>query len=277
MKTPTIALALGLGLALALAPAAARTANADTVSSTASTPIQTLETPTMSAAQFNSMFTPVSNAPPLSSPYDFLGAPTSGTINSQVFVGKAGTPAAGLYAYGYQIAVNNVTDQTGTPVHVDSMSFQYGATPVGTDLTGLGHNVFAYAVKDGAIGGLVPPAASPGDVVRVPNTLSYQPGSNVATIRAQYVNPATQTQPLNAGSNSATFVILSNQPFTQQFVNLQSSLPTTGAYSPVYAATGGKIEPVPIPEPTTVLAWAGMAGGLLVVRRVRKARPRAAA
>jgi hypothetical protein len=273
MRTPQIALALGLGLALA--PAAARTAPAATVSTT-STPIQTLETPTMTAAQFNAMFTPVNNAPPLSSPYQFLGAPTSGSINSQVFQGNAGTAAAGLYAYAYQIDVNNVADQTGTPVHVDSMSFQYGATPVGTDLLKLGHNVFAYAIKDGAIGGLTPPAAAPGDVVRVPNTLSYQPGQNIATVRAQYVNPTTQSQPLNAGSNSATFVILSNQPFTQQFVNLQSSLPTTGAFSPVYAATGGKIEPVPIPEPATVLAWAGMAGAVLVVRRVRKARPRAA-
>ena len=35
------------------------------------------------------------------------------------------------------------------------------------------------------------------------------------------------------------------------------------------------ISPVPIPEPSTVLAWAGMVGATLLVRAVRKGRARA--
>lgn len=267
MKTSSLVSALGLGVAaLVLSAPIARAA---AVSS--STPvIQTLETPTLTASQFNGMFKPIDNAPPLSSSFQFLGAPVSGTVNSQVFEGKVGTPAAGLFAYAYQIGVNNVSSQVAGPVHVDSMSFLYNATPTGTDLLHLGHDVFAYAVKDGAIGGLTPPVASPGDVVRVPNTLSWQPGNGAGVIRAQYVDPATQTQPLNAGANSATFVVISKQPFTRQYVSLLSSLPTTGAYTPVYSANGGNISPVPVPEPTALLAWAGLAAGALFVRRVRK-------
>ena len=269
MKTTSLVSALGLGMAALVF--SCPIARADALPS--STPvIQTLETPTLTAAQFNGMFKPIDNAPPLSLTFQFLGAPVSGTVNSQVFEGKVGTPAAGLFAYAYQIGVNNVSSQTGGPVHVDSMSFLYNATPTGTDFLNLGHNVYAYAVKDGAIGGLTPPVASPGDVVRVPNTLSWQPGSGAGVIRAQYVDPATQTQALNAGANSATFVIISQQPFTQQYVSLLSSLPTTGAFSPVYSATGGNISPVPVPEPTTILAWSGLVAGALFVRRVRKSK-----
>ena len=267
MKISSLVSALGLGVAaLVLSPPIAR---ADALSS--STPvIQTLETPSLTSAQFNGMFKPIDSAPPLSSTFQFMGAPVSGTVNSQVFEGQVGTPAAGLFAYAYQIGVNNVSSQIGGPVHVDSMSFLYNATPTGTDFLNLGHNVFAYAVKDGSIGGLTPPAASAGDIVRVPNTLSWQPGNGAGVIRAQYVDPASQTQALNAGANSATFVVISKQPFTQQYVSLLSSLPTTGAYTPVYSATGGNISPVPVPEPASLLAWAGLAAGAIFVRRVRK-------
>ncbi len=78
---------------------------------------------------------------------------------------------------------------------------------------------------------------------------------------------------LNAGGNSATFVVISDQPFTHQYVNLQSPNPQIGTLTQVYSASGGTIQPVPVPEPSTVLAWAGMAGAIALVRRVRKSRP----
>jgi len=98
MNKLTFALALGAGLVLSLAGPSVH-----------ATPIvQQLATPSMTAAEFNSLFQPV--AAPILSPYQFMNTPTTGMVDSQVFQGT-GT-AAGLYAYAYQIAVNNVTTRT---------------------------------------------------------------------------------------------------------------------------------------------------------------------
>ncbi|MGA8347550.1 MAG: hypothetical protein WB773_06975 [Isosphaeraceae bacterium] len=89
------ALALGAGLVLNLAGPSVH-----------ATPIvQQLPTPTMTAAEFNSLF-PTSVAAPIMSDYQFLNTPVTGKVESQVFQGTGS--AAGLYAYAYQIAVNNV-------------------------------------------------------------------------------------------------------------------------------------------------------------------------
>ena len=211
------AIALGAGLSLTLAQAPDARASAI---------IQTLDTPEMSAAQFNTLFTPVAKAPVLTSDYQYLGAPVSGVVRSQVFQGQGA--AAGLYAYAYQLGVNPVSTAAGEPVHTDSMSFQFNATPTAADLLGSGSKSSAYVIKNGSIGGLVPPQAAPGELIGMAN-VSWQPGTTIGTIRAQYVSTSANTPPLDAGSNSSTFIVLSKEPFTQQFVNLQSSNPTTGA------------------------------------------------
>ncbi len=85
------------------------------------------------------------------------------------------------------------------------------------------------------------------------------------------MNPGTNTPPLYSGGDSATFVVLTNQPYTQSFVNLTSNTPSVGLTA-VDAAGGTVISPSPVPEPTTLLAWAGMAGAVALVRHVRRSR-----
>jgi hypothetical protein len=261
MNKFSLALALGTGLALSWAAPA----NADPI-------IQSLPTAPMTASEFNTLFQPISNAPPLTSTFQFLGAPVSGVMESQVFQGVAGGAAAGLYAYAYQVGVNNVNDSDGNPVNVQSASFKFNATPIGTDFTGTGHNVYAYTVSDGTVGGISLPQAASGQSILAPSQLAWAPNTKVGSLIASYVDTANNVPALNAGANSATFVVISNQPFTQQPVNIQSPDPQTGSITQVYSATGGSINPVPVPEPTTALAWAGMAGALALVRRVRRSR-----
>lgn len=263
MKTLSLAIALGTAAALGLAsPAHAGPTK---------TTIQTLETPEMSSSQFNSLFKPIAGVAATNASYQFLFAPESGVIRSQVFEGQG--DAQGLYAYAYQLAVNAVENEFGEAVHLDSVSYQFNDRPVGTDFLGTGTPTYAYAIKDGPIGGLAQPEAAPvdGGEIRVPTKLSFQAGETVGTIRAQYVDPLTQSQALQGGDTSATYVILSQRPFTQSFVNFQSANPTTGSFASVYAPVG-PLPPYPIPEPTTVLAWAGMATAGLLVARVRRNR-----
>lgn len=264
-----ITIVLGAGLILSTAPAPAARAAA----------IQPLDEQGMTASQFNALFQPVAGTPALNATYRYVDAPASGTVGSQVFQGLAGTPAAGLFAYGYDLTVAGATTRLGEPLHTDSASFQFGATPMAGDLLGAGKTTYAYAVTDGPIGGLAQPKAAPGEAIAVPQ-VSYQAGSQVATLRAAFVNPSAGTPPLDAGANSSIFVLLSDKPPTTQLVNLQSSLPTTGGAPSVYAPTGGTVLPIPspvvaTPEPAAVLAWAGMAGATLLVGRVRKGRARA--
>jgi len=265
MNKLKFAIALGAGLVLGtvFAPAA----HAST--------IQQLSTPTLTAAQFNNLFSPVSGASVQNSAINFVGANAAGTISSEVFQGNSGTAASGLYAYAYQLAVNNVTNtNSGEPVHVDSTSFQFNSTPTGTDFAGVGKPTYAYVVTNGTVGGLSNVPNTDGSTPLIPSSVSWQAGTKVGAIRADFVNPATGAQPLNAGNNSATFVVISSTPFTGQFVNagVLSSDQQTGLNTIVYAPSGGTISPVPVPEPASILAWAGMAGAAVLVRRIRKNR-----
>ena len=97
------------------------------------------------------------------------------------------------------------------------------------------------------------------------------PGSKTGSLTFQYLDATQNTGPLQAGSNSATIVVLSTQPFVNEPVSLQNANPQT-SIPYAYAASGGSIQPVPVPEPTTVLAWAGMIGAVALARRVRKNR-----
>jgi hypothetical protein len=257
MNKITLALVLGTGLTLSLA---APTAHADA--------IQTFETPTLSAATFNSQFTPINNA--VLSPFRFSGdTADSGLIQSQVFQGKEGTPEAGKYFYAYQVQVNPAASGA-QPAHVDSASLQFNATPQGSDLTGAGKTAFGYVITGGQVGGLNLSGS------QAPTTLSWQPDTSTGYIRAQYVDPATGAGPLQAGTNSATFGVLSTQPplsmsTNATTVNIGGGAATTTV--PVaYSAANGSIEPIPVPEPATILAWAGMAGAVALVRRHRKSR-----
>jgi hypothetical protein len=265
MNKFSLALALGTGLTLGAAAPAARASATGTQPST----IQTLSAANMSAAEFNALFKPDTAAQ--NSTIDFNGAPGSGILSSQVFAGgkdaATGTDATGLYAYAYQVAVNNVTNAQGEPTHIDGASWQFNATPTGTGLAGAGTN-FAYTIKDGAVGGLTAPTAD-GSAP----SLSWQPGTTIGSIRANFVDPTTQAPPLTPGETSATFVVLSTQPPASnfQYAGVLSSNPQTGAPA-VFSPSAGAISPIPIPEPTTVLAWAGMAGAVVLARRTRKAR-----
>jgi hypothetical protein len=257
-----LAFALGTGLTLSLA---APSAQADPM-------IQTLMPDTVSASTFNSLFQPITNAPALSQPFQLANAggdgQTAGTINSEVFQGTGA--AQGLYAYAYQVAVlpSAIDSTNSSPMHVDGTSFLFNGNPISTSV--LGPNSSSFLVSDGTIGGLTPLANG-----IVPNSLSFQVNgsgtSATGTLRSNFVNPANDVAPLNPGDNSATFVVISNQPFSQSFVNVTSATPQTGALTAVYAPDG-TVYPSPVPEPSTILAWAGMAGAVVLVRHVRKTR-----
>src|SRR5262245_7002218 len=141
-------LALATGLAMGLAAPSARAAV-----------IQALETPEMTSAQFNSLFQPMADAPVKTSTFTYLDSPASGVMQSQVFQGTGA--AGGLYAYAYQLGVNNVSDSDGNAVNVQSASWKFNATPVGTNFVAGSDKAYAYVIKDGQVGSMSLPHAAP--------------------------------------------------------------------------------------------------------------------
>jgi len=258
MNKFTFALALGAGLVLSLAGPSVH-----------ATPIvQQLATPSMTAAEFTSLFQPIPGVAPIMSTYQFMNTPTTGMVDSQVFQGTGA--ATGLYAYAYQIAVNNVADTTGQPTSVNSASLAFNSTPTPASFTTGGTPSSVYVVN-GQVGGLNLPQAAPGSVIQAPTSVAWMPGSKSGALTFQYLDATQNTGPLQAGANSATIVVLSNQPYTTKPVSLQNADPQIG-YPTAYSAQGGTIQEVPVPEPATALAWAGMIGAVALVRHVRRNR-----
>jgi hypothetical protein len=257
MNKISFALALGAGLALASA-------------ATAAPIVQQLDTPELSAATFNSLFKPIDNAPPITSDYQFMNTPVTGVVQSQVF---AGTGAyAGVYAYAYQIGVNDVSDSSGQSTSVNSASLQFNATPVRADLLGTGGPGSAvYVVKDGQVGSLNLPSAASGSVIATPSSVAWQPGDKTGALTFQYLDANNNSAPVGAGSTTGTIVVLTTEPWTNKPVSLQNANPQI-AYPSAYSADGGDIQEVPVPEPTTVVAWVGMIAAAGVMHRSRSRR-----
>jgi hypothetical protein len=258
MKTFTKTLALATGLTLGLA---APFAQAD--------PIDPLPIADIPSATFNKLFQPMSNNQVMASPFTFegsQGSPTSGNVVSQVFQG--GGPAAGLYAYAYQYDLNNAKDSDNALVDIKATSWKFNATPALSDLTNTGTKVGAYAITDGAIGGIVAPGT------QKPTELNFEPNTSSGSLLATYFDKTQKIPALQGGRNSATFVVLADQPPTTKFVSILGTNPVTSA-SPLttaFSPQNGNLEPVPVPEPATILAWAGMMGAIALVRRVRRGR-----
>lgn len=249
MNTLTRAFAMVAGLTAGLMANSAHAAST-------TTDIRTLGTQTISASDFNGMFSPYNNA--ILSPFRFDGSTTdSGLIQSQVFQGSG--KMAGLYAYAYQIAVNPAAD-----THVDSMSLKFGS---GLSSPQANAGSFGYLIQNGQIGGLNLSGT------QSPSSLSWQPGQSTGFLRAQFVDPAQKSGALDAGTNSATFVVLSTQlPSTvKPSVNVGGASATT-TIPVAYTVEAGTPQPVPVPEPATVLSWIGMIGACGLVRRFRKSR-----
>jgi hypothetical protein len=272
MNKFTIALALGAGLALNLATPAVQ---ASTLTTTPT--VQDLQPTAMSATQFKSDFTPISGVAALNNPFSFLNSSgtgsisPAGTVESQVFQGQGA--AAGLYAYTYQIDVNNVNDSTGQPIGVNSTAMYFNATPTlpPTSLVAGSAPSSVYLVN-AAIGGLNAPTTTGGSVVG-PSQILWQPGTTTGSLTFQYLNSSSNTGPLMAGTDSGTIVVLSTQApaSSQLLVSLQSPDPQNG-YPQVYTPQAGSINPVPAPEPATLIGWVGIIGAAAIAHRIRRNR-----
>lgn len=252
MKKFVIALTLGACLTASSAHAAAL--------------FTTLDTKNIDAATFNGDFTALNSA--VLSPFKFAGSNTdSGLIESQVFKFNGSTSDGNpLYAYAYQVAVNP-TPAGGDAAHVDSLSFKFNATGLG----GGSDSTYGYIVTNGKVGDLNLSGT------QVPTSLSLQPSATTGYIRAQYVDANGNIPPIGAGQNSATFVLLSKSMPSATLPTVNVGGPeATISLQKAYVPQAGVIEPAPIPEPATLLAWTGMIGAVVLARRTRLARRAAA-
>jgi hypothetical protein len=256
MNKFTHALALGAGLAFGLA---APTLRADS--------IQSIVPTAMSAATFNADFKASTDV--LSQTYTLQGTPTTGTVESQVFMGTGAY--AGYTAYAYQFLVNNVSDGAGQPTSINSAAMNFNAPPVPASIGGMSSSVLN--VSDGTIGGLTIPA---GSTVQAPASVTFVPGSVNSSLDFNWLTGTSG--PLPAGGNSGTLVVLTQQQnFTKPYVSILNPDPQAQntAAPQAYAPTSGPSNPsggFSTPEPATVIGWTSVLGAMALVRRVRRGR-----
>ena len=126
-----------------------------------------------------------------------MNTPTTGMVESQVFKGTGA--ATGLYAYAYQIAVNNVSDINGQPTSVNSATLAFNATPTPANFTtGTAPGSATYVVNDGKVGGINLPKAAPGSVIQSPTSVAWMPGTKTGALTFQYLDATKNTGPLQA-------------------------------------------------------------------------------
>ena len=193
MNKFTYALALGAGLVLSLA--------APTAPAAASTIVQKLSTPTMSASQFNSLFPP---SPACAAHVDLR-------LHEHAERGRRGV--AGVHGHGrgrrgcmptpISSASTTVRRRQRQPTsrqqRLDAVQRDAGRHRLHAH--GL-RTSSAYVVTDGQVGGINLPQAAPGQRrSRLPSSIAWLPGSKTGSLTFQYLDPTTNTGPLRAGAN----------------------------------------------------------------------------
>ncbi len=98
------------------------------------------------------------------------------------------------------------------------------------------------------------------------------PTTTTGSLTFQYLNPTTNSSPLLTVSTSATMIVITANPFTQeQYVSVQNYEPQTGyplADSPADTAR----ELVPVPEPGTIFTWGAALAAIAIGQRDRRNR-----
>ena len=145
----------------------------------------------------------------------------------------------------------------------------FNSTPVVTNFTG--SNAPAYVITYGQVGGINLAAGRARQHGSDTLFIAWLPSSTTGSLTFQYLNPTTNSSPLEAGATSGTIVVISTQPFTQQYVSVQNPEPQTG-YPKAYSPTTGTIDQVPAPEPATILAWSSVLAAMAVGHRYRNNR-----
>ena len=229
MNKFTYALALGAGLVLSLA---APNAQADPI-------VQTLTPTPMSASQFNSLYTPSTTV--LTSSYDFMNTPNAGVVESQVFTGTR--------RGGGHVRLRLSVRRQQRHGHVDPAAHQRQQRVDAVQRDPGRHRLHAHGHEHVCLRGdqrsgrrHQPARRRAGNVVQTPSSIAWLPGSTTGSLTFQYLNPTTNTGPLAAGALSGTIVVISTQPFTQQYVSVQNPEPQT-LYPKAYSPTAGTDRP----------------------------------
>lgn len=265
-------LAQVLGAALALATVAPNAVRAEAIPGSDSTVSQDqFANVVLSPSQFNGMFSQETDV--LTSGFQFVDSNVSGTVRSQVFKGKDGTEAAGLYAYAYQVSSNpipNVASDQRVLNDFDGIAFRFNATPIVTDF--VPNTPTRSYLVNGPIGGLVQPSMNGSEQFLSVAGLNYQAIVDDSKNPISGSLTASFTPALAPDNTSATFVVITKEkPDGKTSVNLRS-IDATTSITEVYKTAKGEIIPNPVPEPTTIVAWAGMLGAVMVARKFRGRR-----
>jgi hypothetical protein len=286
MKIHTLVPAFGAAFALALAapPIATAEVMQPAVSEAALTQAKSssgldLSSSTISASQFGTLFQPLSSGNGytgfLDRSFKLPDVGINGSVRSEVFQGKAGTVAEGLYAYAVQVS----SLATGSKQFNDlnGIRYAFNASPLSTlPITGKATN---YLQIDGVDGTVLKNFAAPtldGSALAAAADLNQQVLQDANGEFKQGSITADFNSGLSPAQNSSIITLLSkSKPAGLATVNIRGGefvQPGSSAGIPQVWNPTAEIIQIPVPEPSAVLAWAGLIGGAFLARRYRRTR-----
>ena len=263
MNKFTYAIALGAGLVLSLA---APNVQADPI-------VQSLTTADMSAAQFNSLFTPVNDRLDRNN-YSFMNTGHGGCRGvAGVSGNRCGrrlvclrVPVRREQRHRYIDRSTDQRQQRVDAVQRDAGCHEPDQVVPGTNLRHLCGHRRSNRPDQRAAG-----CSRHG--VQTPSSIAWLPGTTTGSLTFQYLNPTTGTAHRSrAGATSGTIVVISTQPLAAASIREPAKPGAADGYPVACSPTAGPIEQVPAPEPATVLAWASVIAALAVGHRFRRAR-----
>lgn len=194
-------------------------------------------------------------------------------IINQVFQGRPGTIADGVFAYAYQINSRTLNGGNKQFKDLEGVRMAFNSTPLNTRPV-TGSDGFVAQIT-GPVGDLKEPTLANG-ALDVPGSFQFQRSSDENGNLIFGSLTATFTPRLTPGKNSSIFAVFTNEaPEELATVNIRGGefVTTPDGQPPLVVSPKADAPlPPPIPEPSTILAWAGMLGAALAARRYRRRR-----
>ena len=211
----------------------------------------------------------------LERPFNLPAAGINGMVRSEVFEGLPGTPAAGTYAYTYQ--VSSLPNNKVQINDLEGVRFDFNSTPQSTGpLNGQQTHYLQVTGNTGALANFKAPSLVSGGGFDAPAALNFRVLQDAEGQLTQGSLTANFTAGLTPGQNSSIFAVVSKEaPEKLVTVNVRGGEfvdPTSTSKPQVWVADNDGRIVIPVPEPAAFLAWAGMLGAVAAVRRYRGRR-----
>lgn len=228
----------------------------------------------LSGGEFGTLFRPLALNSKytgfMEKPFNLPAAGIDGMYRTEVFQGIPGGRADGLYAYAFQ--ASSLMNNKKQINDLEGVRHDFNSSLVNTSgFTNQSTHALEISTNDGVLGKFKAPTMTSGKL-DAPAALNFRILQDADGQLTQGSLTANFNDGLTPGQSSSIFAVVSKDaPERLATVNIRGGEFVDSGMKPVawQPDSEGRIV-VPVPEPASVLAWAGLMGAGLVFARARR-------